>query len=62
MLSRQTLGRPMGGDTYGGAAGGEGLNNRAGMGGVGATIVTQFNRDNLDEVRPVDDIDDLRRE
>ena len=59
MLSRQTLGRPMG-ETYGGAAG-ETLNNRAGQ-NVGATIVTQFNRDNLDEVCAVNDIDDLRRD
>ena len=57
MQSRQTLGRP--GMTYGG--GHETLNNRA---QGGATIVTQFNRDNLDDDAGVganDEIDDLRR-
>jgi len=58
MLSRQTLGRP--GEN--GLAAGT-LNNRAMQGG--ATIVTQFNRDNLDEEGVAcgnDEIDDLRRE
>ena len=52
MISRQTLGRP-----------GDSLNGRAVQGG--ATIVTQFNRDNLDDDAAVpdqNDIDDLRRE
>ena len=56
-------------DTYGSGAGNpaETLNNRAGVQG-GATIVTQFNRDNLDSFGGPsaagndDEIDDLRRE
>lgn len=72
MLSRQTLGRPgpMGMDT---AVYGVGqaqqqvdtLNTRSMPGG--ATIVTQFNRDNLDDdyaatgTGGYDEIDDLRR-
>ena len=58
MLSRQTLGRPpmggvVAGDTLGAAADNV----------VGSTIVTQFNRDNLDDDAAVgnDEIDDLRR-
>ena len=72
MLSRQTLGRPapMGMDTaiYGvGQAQQQAdtLNTRSNQGG--ATIVTQYNRDNLDDdyadtrAGGYDEIDDLRR-
>ena len=75
MLSRQTLGRPgamgpVGADTavYGVARQQQvdTLNSRTMQGG--ATIVTQFNRDNLDEDcagasgnAGFDEIDDLRR-
>lgn len=52
------------GDTYigGGSGAGESLNARAMQ--AGATITTQFNRDNLDEdagLNANDEIDDLRR-
>ena len=74
MLSRQTLGRPAGemiNQTYGGMGMGmaqttyqnETLNSRA-MGMPGG-IVTQYNRDNLDDDAGAainDEIDDLRRE
>ena len=65
MLSRQTLGRPatnvMGNLTN--LPPNDSLNGRAVQGG--ATIVTQFNRDNLDDdvgAGANDEIDDLRRE
>ena len=63
MLSRQTLGRPPMAETYIGAGGvADTLNSRSMQGG--ATIVTQFNRDNLEEdagIAANDEIDDLRR-
>ena len=63
MISRQTLGRPpmAAADTQG--AGGASMVDAGGMLG-GATIVTQFNRDNLDDddrVAGNEEIDDLRR-
>lgn len=63
MVSRQTLGRPgMAGESFGGAGvGQETLNSHA---AGGATIVTQFNRDNLEDSMAIpanDEIDDLRR-
>ena len=65
MLSRQTLGRPAASYEFGGAgaAGGDTFNNRAGVQG-GATIVTQYNRDNIDDDQAIDnaEIDDLRRD
>ena len=72
MISRQTLGRPGGemiNQTYGGMGmaqatyQNETLNSRA-MGMPGG-IVTQYNRDNLDDDAGAainDEIDDLRRE
>ncbi len=62
-MSRQTLGRPaMAAESFGGpGAGQETLNARA---DGGATIVTQFNRDNLEDSMAIpanDEIDDLRR-
>lgn len=63
MVSRQTLGRPGLAHSYGNDMRGETLNNRAVQGG--STIVTQYNRDNLDDYAGVganDEIDDLRRE
>ena len=50
-------------DTYIGGGGVDTLNSRSMQGG--ATIVTQFNRDNLEEdaagIAANDEIDDLRR-
>ena len=65
MLSRQTLGRPGASYEFGGGAmaGGDTFNNRAGING-GATIATQYNRDNIDDeqAEAPDEIDDLRRD
>jgi len=64
MLSRQTLGRPVS-QNFGSSLQAETLYNRSTVQG-GATILTQYNRDNLEEDMvgggANDEIDDLRRE